>query len=58
MNSRVAFDNIRDITNLEGEGGLLEAFLHFARSEEAKITTILTGAAFAVLHGEALEVLS
>ena len=58
MNARVTIDEARHSTNFEGEGGLLEACLHLAATEEAKTTTLFTRATFGVLHCEALEVLS
>ena len=49
MDTRVGVNNIRNLTDLQGEGCLLKRCLHLTGPKEAKISTLLSRATLAIL---------
>ena len=58
MDAGVGVDEVGDLTDLEGVGGLLKSSLHLAGTEETQIASLGSRAALAVLLGQVLEVLN
>ena len=42
VNTGVSVDEIRNLTNLEGEGGLFERSLHLSTAEYTKVSSLLS----------------
>ena len=42
VNTGVSVDEIRNLTNLEGEGGLFEGSLHLSTAEHTEVSSLLS----------------
>ena len=56
MNTRVAVDQSADLSDLKGEGSILERLLHLAGAEVAEVSLILRRSALADFLGDLGEV--
>lgn len=55
VHAGVCENGLRELANVEREGGLLEGFLHCAPAEGAQVTLVLGRAAIAELRCQLLE---